>query len=95
MMIAGDLSRLESVRLKLLLSAWKPCGLDAPPSTRRIGAVETAPQRMEALVAGRPILNESGLPDFHGLSRGFIPRRIGAVETPPHRMEAPRAGHHI
>ena len=40
----------ESVRLKPLLSTWKPCGLDAPPST--------------------------SLPDFHDLSRGFIPRWI-------------------
>ena len=94
------------MRLKPLLSTWKPYGLDAPPpesglpdfhglsrgfiprrirwidAARRIGAVETAPQRMEALRAGRHTPNESGLPDFHDLSRGFIPwriRRIGAA----------------
>jgi hypothetical protein len=84
------------VRLKPLLSAWKPCGLDTSPPTsrvyptymplardlspgvpRRIGAVETAPQRMEALRAGRFTPNE----------------RIGAVETAPQRMEALRAEH--
>ena len=50
---------------------------------------------MEALRAGCSTLNESGLPDFHDLSRGFIPwriRRIGAVETAPQSMEALRAG---
>jgi hypothetical protein len=48
---------------------------------------------MEALRAGRPTPNESDLPDFHSLSRGFIPWRIGAVKTDPQHMEALRAGH--
>jgi len=49
--------QLGSVRLKPLLSTWKPCGLDTP-SSERIGAVETAPQRMETLRARHPTPSE-------------------------------------
>jgi len=60
---------------------------------RRVGAVKTAPQHMEALRVGRPTLNEARFRGGHDLSRGFIPPRIGAVETAPQPMKALRAGH--
>jgi len=64
---------------------------------RRIGAVETAPQRMEALRAEHFTPTSRVYPTymFTCLEPWIYPpaRRIGAVETAPQRMEALRAEH--